>query len=58
MLGGLCAGHVHGTHDGRIHAVAPVDQVPVAIEIDALTMLSSQAGARIGMLRTMVRTHE
>ena len=43
---------------GVIHAVGLVGQPATANEIEALTMLSTQAGARIGMLRTMVRTHE
>ncbi|MEK7425173.1 MAG: diguanylate cyclase [Actinomycetota bacterium] len=41
---------------GVIHAVGEENAVPVASEIEALSMLSTQAGARIGMLRTMVRT--
>jgi diguanylate cyclase (GGDEF)-like protein len=41
---------------GVIHAVGDEHDVADAGEIEALTMLSSQAGARIGMLRTMVRT--
>ena len=43
---------------GVIHAVGVEDQVPNVNEIEALSMLSTQAGARIGMLRTMVRTQE
>ena len=43
---------------GVIHAVGAEDQVPHVNEIEALSMLSTQAGARIGMLRTMVRTQE
>jgi diguanylate cyclase (GGDEF)-like protein len=43
---------------GVIHAVAEEGEVPSASEIEALSMLSTQAGARIGMLRTMVRTGE
>jgi diguanylate cyclase (GGDEF)-like protein len=43
---------------GVIHAVAEEHHVPSASEIEALSMLSTQAGARIGMLRTMVRTGE
>ena len=43
---------------GVIHAVDAENVVPDPAEIDALTMLSTQAGARIGMLRTMVRTSE
>ncbi|MGZ4671188.1 MAG: diguanylate cyclase [Ilumatobacteraceae bacterium] len=43
---------------GVIHAVDVENAVPDPVEIDALTMLSTQAGARIGMLRTMVRTSE
>jgi diguanylate cyclase (GGDEF)-like protein len=43
---------------GVIHAVDVEHAVPDPVEIDALTMLSTQAGARIGMLRTMVRTSE
>ena len=43
---------------GVIHAVGVEDQVPHVNEIEALSMLSTQAGARIGMLRTMVRTQE
>jgi diguanylate cyclase (GGDEF)-like protein len=43
---------------GVIHAVDTENVVPDSAQIDALTMLSTQAGARIGMLRTMVRTSE
>jgi diguanylate cyclase (GGDEF)-like protein len=43
---------------GVIHAVGDEGQVPTTSEIEALSMLSTQAGARIGMLRTMVRTGE
>ena len=43
---------------GVIHAVGAENQVQTAAEIDALTTLSAQAGARIGMLRTMTRTQE
>jgi diguanylate cyclase (GGDEF)-like protein len=43
---------------GVIHAVGIEHELPTADEIDALSVLSAQAGARIGMLRTMVRTHE
>jgi diguanylate cyclase (GGDEF)-like protein len=43
---------------GVIHAVDQEGSVPDATEIEALTMLSMQAGNRIGMLRTMVRTSE
>ena len=43
---------------GVIHAVDSENAVPDPVEIDAVTMLSTQAGARIGMLRTMVRTSE
>ncbi len=43
---------------GVIHAVAEENHVPSATEIEALSMLSTQAGARIGMLRTMARTSE
>lgn len=43
---------------GVIHTVAEEHQLPSPSEIDALSMLSTQAGARIGMLRTMVRTSE
>ncbi|MCU1360398.1 MAG: hypothetical protein JWN99_1687 [Ilumatobacteraceae bacterium] len=43
---------------GVIHAVGPEHDVVSSEEIDALSVLSTQAGARIGMLRTMVRTHE
>ncbi len=43
---------------GVIHAVGAENQVQTASEIDALTTLSGQAGARIGMLRTMSRTQE
>ncbi len=43
---------------GVIHAVGDEHAVPGATEIEALSMLSTQAGARIGMLRTMVRTSE
>lgn len=41
---------------GVIHAVGAENQLPADDEIDAVTMLSGQAGARIGMLRTMIRT--
>jgi diguanylate cyclase (GGDEF)-like protein len=41
---------------GVIHAVGAENRLPTSDEIDAVTMLSAQAGARIGMLRTMVRT--
>ncbi len=41
---------------GVIHAVGAENQLPTDVEIDAVTMLSGQAGARIGMLRTMIRT--
>ena len=41
---------------GVIHAVGDEHDVADAGEIEAVAMLSSQAGARIGMLRTMVRT--
>ena len=41
---------------GVIHAVGVENEVATDNEIDELTMLSAQAGARIGMLRTMVRT--
>ena len=41
---------------GVIHAVGAEHQLPTSDEIDDVTMLSAQAGARIGMLRTMVRT--
>ncbi len=43
---------------GVIHAVGIEHQVPTPAEIEAVSMLSTQAGARIGMLRTMVRTSE
>ena len=43
---------------GVIHAVGAENQIPTPNEIEALSMLSTQAGARIGMLRTMVRTSE
>ena len=43
---------------GVIHAVGTEHQVPTPAEIEAISMLSTQAGARIGMLRTMVRTSE
>jgi diguanylate cyclase (GGDEF)-like protein len=43
---------------GVIHAVDAPLQTPSVDQIDALSMLSTQAGARIGMLRTMVRTQE
>jgi diguanylate cyclase (GGDEF)-like protein len=41
---------------GVIHAIGEEHVVPVPAQIDALAMLSTQAGARIGMLRTMART--
>ena len=43
---------------GVIHAVGSEHNLPTASEIEAVSMLSTQAGARIGMLRTMVRTSE
>lgn len=43
---------------GVIHAVGTEHQLPTDLDIDALTSLSTQAGARIGMLRTMTRTQE
>ena len=43
---------------GVIHSVDAPNQVPSVDQIEALSMLSAQAGARIGMLRTMVRTQE
>lgn len=43
---------------GVIHAVDDESSLPSTTQIEALTMLSLQAGARIGMLRTMVRTSE
>lgn len=43
---------------GVIHAIDAANVTPDQTEIDALTMLSMQAGNRIGMLRTMVRTSE
>lgn len=43
---------------GVIHAIDAENVLPDATEIEALTMLSMQSGARIGMLRTMVRTSE
>ena len=43
---------------GVIHAVGAEHDVATPAEIEAVTMLSTQAGARIGMLRTMVRTSE
>ena len=43
---------------GVIHAIGPEHQTSNAKEIDAISMLSTEAGARIGMLRTMVRTQE
>ncbi len=41
---------------GVIHAVGAPDKVPTANEIDLVSMLAARAGARIGMLRMMVRT--
>ncbi|MEY2552290.1 MAG: hypothetical protein QOC57_150, partial [Ilumatobacteraceae bacterium] len=43
---------------GVIHAIDEEFAVPDPVEIEALSMLSGQAGTRIGMLRTMVRTSE
>ncbi|MCU1366250.1 MAG: hypothetical protein JWN39_1889 [Ilumatobacteraceae bacterium] len=43
---------------GVIHAVGAEHHSPTTAEIEAVSMLSTQAGARIGMLRTMVRTSE
>lgn len=43
---------------GVIHAVGTEHTLPDIDEVEALSVLSTQAGARIGMLRTMVRTHE
>ena len=43
---------------GVIHAVGAEHDTATPAEIEAVTMLSTQAGARIGMLRTMVRTSE
>jgi diguanylate cyclase (GGDEF)-like protein len=43
---------------GVIHAVGTEHQTPTPAEIEAVSMLSTQAGARIGMLRTMIRTSE
>ncbi|MEO7371142.1 MAG: HAMP domain-containing protein, partial [Ilumatobacteraceae bacterium] len=40
---------------GVIHAVGTEHELPTDLDIDALTSLSTQAGARIGMLRTMTR---
>jgi diguanylate cyclase (GGDEF)-like protein len=41
---------------GVIHAVGSENELPTDEQIDAVTMLSSQAGGRVGMLRTMIRT--
>jgi diguanylate cyclase (GGDEF)-like protein len=41
---------------GVLHAVGPDGEPPDASAVDAVTSLSAQAGARIGMLRTMART--
>ena len=41
---------------GVIHTVGDEHVVATAAEIDSLSMLATQSGARIGMLRTMVRT--
>jgi diguanylate cyclase (GGDEF)-like protein len=41
---------------GVIHTVAEEGHIAEPAEVDALSNLSTQAGARIGMLRTMVRT--
>lgn len=43
---------------GVIHAVGTEHAAPSADELTGLTVISAQAGARIGMLRTMVRTQE
>ncbi|MFZ4719726.1 MAG: diguanylate cyclase [Ilumatobacteraceae bacterium] len=41
---------------GVLHAVGDEHHPPVPNEVEALSNLSAQAGARIGMLRTMART--
>jgi len=41
---------------GVLHATGADGVPPEAAEVDALSSLSAQAGARIGMLRTMART--
>ena len=41
---------------GVIHTIDVDGRTPDAAEVEALSNLSTQAGARIGMLRTMVRT--
>ena len=41
---------------GVIHTVGDEHAIATPAEIDSLSMLATQAGARIGMLRTMVRT--
>ncbi len=41
---------------GVLHTVGEEFAPPSPAQVDALCMLSAQAGARIGMLRTMVRT--
>ncbi|MBI4933463.1 MAG: diguanylate cyclase [Actinobacteria bacterium] len=43
---------------GVIHSVGDEANHPSPSHMEALTTLAAQAGARIGMLRTMVRTHE
>lgn len=41
---------------GVLHVTGEEHALPQPVEIDALSSLSAQAGARIGMLRTMTRT--
>ncbi len=41
---------------GVLHSVGPEGEPPDQNAVDAVTSLSAQAGARIGMLRTMVKT--
>ncbi|MEN9646949.1 MAG: hypothetical protein RL238_3618 [Actinomycetota bacterium] len=43
---------------GVIHSVGEERSSPTPTQMEALTTLAAQAGARIGMLRTMVRTQE
>lgn len=43
---------------GVIHSVGDEGENPTPAQVEVLTTLATQAGARIGMLRTMVRTQE
>ena len=48
---------VAGRSIGVLHATAPPDEAPNALEVSRLEALATQAGARIGMLRVMESTH-